>query len=33
VFVGIFSIAALALTCLAAVRLLERLLTPWKGKD
>ena len=33
VFVGIFSIAALALTCLAAIRLLERLLTPWKGKD
>jgi taurine transport system permease protein len=33
VFVGIFSIAALALTCLAAIRLLERLLTPWKGND
>ena len=33
VFVGIFSIAALALSCLAAIRLLERLLTPWKGKD
>lgn len=33
VFVGIFSIAALAMLCLAAVRLLERLLTPWKGKE
>lgn len=33
VFVGIFSIAALAMLCLAAIRLLERLLTPWKGKD
>jgi taurine transport system permease protein len=33
VFVGIFSIAALAMLCLATIRLLERLLTPWKGKD
>jgi taurine transport system permease protein len=33
VFVGIFTIAALAMLCLAAIRLLERLLTPWKGKD
>jgi taurine transport system permease protein len=33
VFVGIFTIAALALSCLAAIRLLERRLTPWKGKD
>src|SRR6185369_15251504 len=33
VFVGIFSIAALALAFIFAVRTLERLLTPWKGRD
>lgn len=33
VFVGIFSIAALALAFIFTVRTLERLLTPWKGKD
>jgi taurine transport system permease protein len=33
VFVGIFSIATLAILCLSAIRLLERILTPWKGKD
>ncbi len=33
VFVGIFTIAALAILCLGALRLAERILTPWKGKD
>lgn len=33
VFVGIFSIAGLALVFIFAVRTLERLLTPWKGRD
>lgn len=33
VFVGIFTIAALAILCLAALRLAERLLIPWKGKE
>ncbi len=33
VFVGIFTIAALAILCLGALRLAERTLTPWKGKD
>ncbi|HNB25421.1 MAG TPA: ABC transporter permease subunit [Alphaproteobacteria bacterium] len=33
VFVGIFAIAALAILCLAALRLAERLLTPWKGQE
>jgi len=33
VFVGIFTIAALALGFVFAVRALERWLTPWKGRD
>jgi taurine transport system permease protein len=33
VFVGIFTIATLAILCLGALRLAERLLTPWKGKE
>jgi taurine transport system permease protein len=33
VFVGIFTIAALAILCLGALRLAERVLTPWKGKE
>jgi taurine transport system permease protein len=33
VFVGIFTIAALAILCLGALRLAERILTPWKGKE
>lgn len=33
VFVGIFTIAALATLFLAALRLLERRLTPWKGQE
>jgi taurine transport system permease protein len=33
VFVGIFTIAALAILCLGTLRLAERILTPWKGKD
>lgn len=33
VFVGIFTIAALAILCLAALRLAERVLTPWKGQE
>lgn len=33
VFVGIFTIAALAILCLGALRLAERILTPWKGQD
>ncbi len=33
VFVGIFAIAAFAILCLAVLRLAERVLTPWKGKE
>ncbi len=33
VFVGIFTIAALATIFLATLRLLERTLTPWKGQE
>jgi taurine transport system permease protein len=33
VFVGILTIAALAAAFLAALRLLERTLTPWKGQE
>jgi ABC-type nitrate/sulfonate/bicarbonate transport system permease component len=33
VFVGILTIAALAALFLAALRLLERRLTPWKGQE
>ena len=33
VFVGIFTIAALATIFLTALRLLERKLTPWKGQE
>lgn len=33
VFVGIFSIATLAILCLSVVRFLETRLTPWKGRE